>query len=118
MADTAALCPAPVDNQALEPKKPAVLRVKRVTERNFPSYVRRTLLAFTPEIVPRFFQTLKNLVEAGDKDAMRLTAEIWGFCNRKGISVVTNVVNQNVTETHAYSARFDAIVRELDGMQP
>ncbi len=97
--------------------KSALMRKKRIKRDDFPNYVESMLRLFTPAVLPQFFQSLRSLVAKGDKDAMRLVAEMYNFTQKSGINIFNTMIQNNAQQTNVYEKTFDAIVRRIESKE-
>ena len=90
-----------------------LLSKRKLTPRGLPRYTENMLRLFTPELVPRFFEALREKVIKGDIEAIRLCATMFHYVEKTGgVSVVNNLFQTNGNGT-GNGRTFDAIASEL-----
>lgn len=99
-----------------EIKKSRVATKKRVTKGNVKKYLEDMMLCFTPSVSFEFWKSLRQKVIDGDREAMKLSAQIMGYVQPTGpsVNVVTNIANSNNIAANTYDRSIDSVIRQLD----
>lgn len=107
---------------ALQQLVPERKPTKRTTRQNLESVQRAVFMQHAEPMLHEAMEVIRIKARAGDKDALRLICEMNKLVGNKGISVTTNVQQNNQNEANARaqvltSKGFDDLVRRLDGRE-
>jgi hypothetical protein len=106
--------PSPLPTE-IKKSKPAT--TKKVTRGTVKKYLEDMQLVFTPSITTEFWTSLRKKIMDGDREAMKLGAEIMGYVQRQpgtNVNVVANIANNNQVNGGTYDRSIDSIIRKLD----
>jgi hypothetical protein len=92
-----------------------IMQKRRVTKRRLPSYTEAMMLLHAPEAQRLFWKALLEGLNSGDREAMRMTGEIFDLVKKGGgISITQNLLQQNaVAGATSPVVGFDAFARQL-----
>lgn len=94
-------------------RSPLVRRKRALAPGQLSAYIEKLTLLYTPSLLPEFFRALHRQVQAGDKDALKLVAQMYEFVKTSGISIVNTLVASQYSSSSDVE-RFDEIVRRLE----
>jgi hypothetical protein len=78
-------------------------------------YLEQMLLLMTPELTGLFFRQLRVGVRDGDRESMRMLAEMFGYVKRsQGVNIVTTIQQNSIAAMPLTTFSMDRIVRELE----
>ncbi len=78
-------------------------------------YLEQMLLLMTPELTGLFFRQLRVGARDGDRESMRMLAEMFGYLKRsQGVNIVTNIQQNSIAAAPSTMFSMDRIVRELE----
>ena len=91
-----------------------LLNKRKITKRKLPSYAEAMLLLHAPEMLRLFFEASFAAIKAGDKDIIKMTAEMFDYIKKNGLTINQNILQNNAAAGPESPVKgFDAFAREL-----
>lgn len=95
--------------------KASIMRRRRVSSRKLDQFTEQMMLLHAPEAQRRFWKSLLDGLERGDKESMRMAGEIFKLLQKGGgFNVTQQLLNANMAATaDSPVIGFDALARKL-----
>lgn len=103
----------PVNGNGGSPKVPA----KRTTARGLRKLAQKEMVEAAPDVLKKYWQAVKNGLDRGDKSALDIVSQAFGYTKAAGgltVLQAMQVNNNNGKSEGAAGRSFDSIVRKLE----